>query len=231
QKTIFPNIPIFPTERTTFITFPFPPMLNKDKQTYNLKENSKKDTILWISEPVWELLSIIQKSLEEYFDRKKQEIQHPEIKEFINLANFLEKNILFGDISFEEYSASGSFELIYKPAENTSLELNISSSMVKELAPLVLYLKYLAQPGDLLVIDEPEMNLHPAAQVEMTEFLCMLVNAGLNVLITTHSPYIVDHLSNLIFAKECGRQEDIKKHFYLEQEKSFIPKHSISVYL
>ena len=74
--------------------------------------------------------------------------------------------------------------------------------MTKELVPLVLYLRYLAEPDDLIVIDEPEMNLHPAAQVEIIEFLAMLVNAGLNVLITTHSPYIIDHISNLIVAKK-----------------------------
>ncbi len=87
-------------------------------------------------------------------------------------------------------------------------------------------LKYLAQ---LLIIDEPEMNLHPAAQAEITEFLCMLVNAGLYVLITTHSPYIVDHLSNLIHAKECGKGEDVKTHFYLERASAFVSKTDVSV--
>jgi len=58
--------------------------------------------------------------------------------------------------------------------------------MVKELSPLVLYLRYLALPGELLIIDEPEMNLHPEAQVKMIEFIAMLINAGLRVLVTTH---------------------------------------------
>ena len=74
------------------------------------------------------------------------------------------------------------------------------------------------------------MNLHPAAQVEMTEFLGMLVNAGLNVLITTHSPYIVDHISNLISANELDK-EKVKDYFYLKQATSFLPKDKVSVYL
>ena len=45
--------------------------------------------------------------------------------------------------------------------------MTVSSSMVKELAPLVLYLRYLAKPDELVIIDEPEMNLHPAAQVQI----------------------------------------------------------------
>jgi len=67
----------------------------------------------------------------------------------------------------------------------------IVSSMVKELAPLVLYLHYLVAPNDWIIIDEPEMNLHPTVQIEFIEFLAMLVNAGLQVLITTQSPYIL----------------------------------------
>ena len=37
----------------------------------------------------------------------------------------------------------------------------------------------------MIVIDEPEMNLHPEAQAQLMELLTMLVNCGLNVLITT----------------------------------------------
>ena len=82
--------------------------------------------------------------------------------------------------------------------EGKSIEMHLTSSMVKELAGLVLYLKYLANENDLLIIDEPEMNLHPEAQVKLLEILTMAVNRGLKVLITTHSPYIVDYLCNLM---------------------------------
>jgi len=39
--------------------------------------------------------------------------------------------------------------------------ISAASSMVKKLTPLVLYLRYLAQPREILIIDEPEMNLYP----------------------------------------------------------------------
>lgn len=102
--------------------------------------------------------------------------------------------------------------------------------MVKELSSLVLYLRYLALPGELLIIDEPEMNLHPAAQVEIIEFLAMLVNAGLHVLITTHSPYIVDHLVNLMDANKHQNQDEIVGTFLLEQKDAFIAQDKVSVY-
>jgi predicted ATPase len=75
------------------------------------------------------------------------------------------------------------------------------------------------------------MNLHPAAQVEITEFLAMLVQAGLKVLITTHSPYIVQHLSNLMKAAKSEDKESLKERFYLEKTEAFIPQENVSVYL
>jgi predicted ATPase len=103
--------------------------------------------------------------------------------------------------------------------------------MTKELISLVLYLRYLAQPNDLIVVDEPEMHLHPAAQIEIIEFLAMLVNEGLNVLITTHSPYIIDHLSNLIEAKKHPDPDAIKEYFYLEDARAFLAQEQVSVQL
>ena len=122
-------------------------------------------------------------------------------------------------------------EILYQPSENIKLEMTVSSSMVKELAPLILYLRHLALPNELLIIDEPEMNLHPTAQVQIIEFLAMLVQAGLKVLITTHSPYIVDHLANLMKAAKYEDKESLKEKFCLDSTDAFIPQEKVSVYL
>jgi predicted ATPase len=103
----------------------------------------------------------------------------------------------------------------------------------KELSPLVLYLRYLAQPGALVIVDEPEMNLHPAAQVKITEFLTMLVNAGLRILVTTHSTYLVDHMTNPMEAAKYERADQIAiaEKFFLQRSDAFIPQQDVSVYL
>ena len=70
--------------------------------------------------------------------------------------------------------------------------------MVSELAPLILFLKYLVQPGDMLIIEEPESHLHPAAQRQLARGIVRLVNAGVQVLITTHSETFVTQINHLL---------------------------------
>jgi hypothetical protein len=227
---LFTDVLIFPTERTTFTTLPFSHNQEEHRRDVKLKKETQPEAgIAWrLPEPVRELHRIIESCAGQYFVNKEERVRDPGISQLIKLGKFLEDEILFGAISARRHA--NRLELMYNPSESVSLELNVSSSMVKELTPLVLYLKYLANPGDLIVIDEPEMNLHPVAQVQIAEFLGMLVNAGLYVLITTHSPYIVDHIPNLIRAHGLDK-EKVREYFYLEQTTAFLSKEDVSVYL
>ena len=48
------------------------------------------------------------------------------------------------------------------------------------------------------MVDEPELNLHPANQRRIARLFACLVNLGVKVFITTHSDYIVKELNTLI---------------------------------
>ncbi len=152
------------------------------------------------------------------------------------LLKLFEISILEGNIAIDQ---TGKIKYMFK--ENHKLDLSVSSSMVKSLSGLDVYLRYKASKGDLLIIDEPEMNLHPEAQVKLIEFLSILANNGIKVLITTHSPYIVDHLVNLIEGYE-SKKEHKEKLFWepkyinsgnyeeIKASDIFISKENISVY-
>ena len=77
------------------------------------------------------------------------------------------------------------------------LPLMNSSSMVSELAPIVLYLRHVVERGDVLIIEEPESNLHPSMQVELVRQLAAVVNSGVRVMLTTHSEWVLEELANL----------------------------------
>lgn len=84
-------------------------------------------------------------------------------------------------------------KILFTPTGSSSLTIDVQdvSSSVRALFALDMYVRYFAEKGDLLVIDEPEMNLHPEKQRQLARFLARLVNAGIKVFITTHSDYIL----------------------------------------
>ena len=111
----------------------------------------------------------------------------------------IETSILEGAIGVERFELIDYPHFTYRPDRwKENLPLMRTSSMVSELAPVVLYLRYLVQPGNVLIIEEPESHLHPAMQVEFTRQLAKLVQAGYRVIITTHSEWILEELANVV---------------------------------
>jgi len=93
--------------------------------------------------------------------RKAKAEDDQKIQKYIDLAEILENQLLSGGLAFSTPEPDPRRDILFQATQDVTLEIPIVSSMVKELAPLVLYLRYLAEPGELLIIDEPEMNLHP----------------------------------------------------------------------
>ena len=116
----------------------------------------------------------------------------------IDLAVRLEKKMLAGSIE-TRFSPTGYPEFYYRPRGwDEDMPLMNTSSMVSELAPVVLYLRGIVGTGELLIIEEPESHLHPAMQVEFVRHLAAAVRAGIRVLITTHSEWVLEELANLV---------------------------------
>ena len=90
--------------------------------------------------------------------------------------------------------------LYYQPkgSGQPRLSMSESSSSVRALLDIGFYLRCRAKPGDLLIIDEPELNLHPVNQRALARLVARLVNHGIRVFMTTHSDYIVKELNTLI---------------------------------
>ena len=128
-----------------------------------------------------------------------------------NLSKRIESGMLDGSIVGED-SDIGYPEFYYQPkGMGTRIPLMNSSSMVSELAPVVLYLRHVVQPGDVLIIEEPESHLHPEMQVEFTRQLAAAVNSGIRVMLTTHSEWVLEELANLIRLSDLS--ESHKKEF------------------
>ncbi len=116
-----------------------------------------------------------------------------------DLVRKLEEEVLTGSIHMEKSEVEYP-RFFYTPQDwkEEALPLMNASSMVSELAPVVLYLRHVVEPGDLLIIEEPESHLHPAMQVEFIRTLAEAVRAGIRVIITTHSEWVLEEVANLV---------------------------------
>ena len=97
-----------------------------------------------------------------------------------------------------------------------SIPLHLASSSARGLSDLYFFLQHVAGPNHLLIIDEPESHLDTHNQILMARVLVRCVHAGLKVLITTHSDYLVKELNNLIMLSRDfdGKQDLLKKLKY-----------------
>ncbi len=132
-------------------------------------------------------------------DFLQQLVDFDEPRGQVDLAAKLEREILGGTVQSKK-SETGYPLFSYQPQDWTgeNLPLMNTSSMVSELAPVVLYLRHIVQPGEVLIIEEPESHLHPAMQVEFIRQLAAVVNSGIRVMLTTHSEWVLDELTNLV---------------------------------
>ena len=108
------------------------------------------------------------------------------------------EGLLGGRVAFENGSGSG---LVFRFGSTGELPIQGAASLVRALAGLDLYCRRWSERGDLLIIDEPEMNAHPGRPAPHHRApRARSSTRASGVLLTTHSPYIVDHLVTLVEA-------------------------------
>ena len=108
----------------------------------------------------------------------------------------------FSDIIGGVYRAESNDTIYYETKSRLRLTMGESSSAVRSLLDIGLYLRHVAKEGDLLIVDEPELNLHPRNQRRVARLFARLVNLGVRVFATTHSDYIVKELNTLIMLQQ-----------------------------
>ncbi|WP_336689733.1 MULTISPECIES: AAA family ATPase [unclassified Chryseobacterium] len=187
---------IFPVERNSIYTFSDELSINNNERFELIKELSagKKDI-----NPIELLLKRSTRYPQPIRDglRVAEDLENIKKKDsiFYDFALEIEKELLKGKV---DITNEGNVEFASEKAPKIKLSFHQSSSIVKTLSSLVIYLKHLASYNDLLIIDEPELNLHPDNQVKLTRIFARLINKGLRLVISTHSDYIIREINNLI---------------------------------
>ena len=135
------------------------------------------------------------------------------------------KSFLYGDREISKYFTKilqGSYKIVNKEVyfvtkkNKKQIPMYFSSSATKSLMELYFYVRHSAKHGDLLIIDEPELTLHPDNHIIITRLLAHLANKGIYIFITTHSDYIIKEYNNLIRLNHniTGKDKIMKKYDY-----------------
>ena len=93
-------------------------------------------------------------------------------------------------------------------AENVGFGVSYSLSIVTALLS--------ADPGALIMIENPEAHLHPEGQAKLAELICLVAQRGIQVIVETHS----DHIINGVLVN-CKR---------FEKEGRGIDRENVSIY-
>lgn len=133
--------------------------------------------------------------------------------ETLNLALKLIEKILRGSYQFND-----SEERIVLN-NNRYVKLNFASSGQQESVWILNLLFYYLVKNDpvLFIIEEPESHLFPESQKYISELIALVGNSKHSIIITTHSPYVLGTLNNLLYA----HQTPLK---YIHDADTIIPK-------
>lgn len=157
------------------------------------------------------LLSVVQRDflaqlLEMRFTRRKR--PRRDRQPLWSVAQRIEEEILGGAVEVGGRPGVAHPHFSYRPhGWETGLPLTQASSVVSELAPLVLCLRNV-DPGDLVIIDQPESHLHPAMQVAFTRRIADVIRAGVRVILTTHSEWLLEELGNVVGRAELADRSE-----------------------
>lgn len=106
--------------------------------------------------------------------------------------------------------------IVKKGADPLFIE-NIASGS-KSLGILYILLKTeIISKDSLIILDEPENHLHPEWQIRYAEVICKMVKNGFYVLLTSHSPYMIQALKT--YSEKEGIFDKKVNFYFAEKEK------------
>ena len=199
--------------------------INYDGETCFLTLQNQSPNIIMIETPlVWNLMQLFSKLpiIENEMDIT---LEYPAIMKDLHWnLTFKSKNTgidisrMIQDIINGRFKQDNFGKFIFNK-EDKKVELINTATGIKYFGILqVLSQNNYLNKDIVLVLDEPEVHLHPKWQLKMAELIVELVKNGVKILVNSHSPYMIEAL------KRYSEQENIedKTNFYLAENKEIL---------
>ncbi|WP_076410420.1 AAA family ATPase [Shewanella sp. UCD-KL12] len=84
----------------------------------------------------------------------------------------------------------------------------------------VVILCFMAKKGDLVIIENPEIHLHPKSQAQLGSFLSFIASSGIQLIIETHSEHLIQKIRTEV-KNETIECEDVIIHYKSATQKPF----------
>lgn len=176
---------------------------------YSVMDDRQKSTMDYCTQNYLE--RVLQ--IKSYFDRGPSQLLKKELNNNSNIDEAILKMAIakIEEILKGEYKNSDGEELL-KLSDSEFIKLNYASSGQQEAVWITNMLFYymLGNMKTYFIIEEPESHLFPEAQKAITELISIAKNDKNKVLITTHSPYILGSINNLLYADKIGKSKNKK---------------------
>ncbi|GAA3956593.1 AAA family ATPase [Hymenobacter antarcticus] len=136
--------------------------------------------------------------------------------EFANSFSLSRKEISELDIQFlnVKYLHIDGRDFIKIPEREEPLMLLEAASGIQSVTPLLVLLEHLSrntEQAQSFIIEEPELNLFPTAQFELVKILvekCARLDGQNDLVLTTHSPYVLTALNLMCYAFRIAQQDE-----------------------
>ena len=202
-----------PASRTGFM-LTYPQLISNSIQLSFSPESEENASALTL--PYVDFLQLITK-----FESKKKVS-----KKYEEIIAYIENSMTRGNLSIKKDMLP---VIQYHPEGSKSeLPLYVASSIVSEIAPLLLLFKSDIK-FNTLIIEEPEAHLHPELQQKMARLLINIMNLGIPVWYTTHSDTILQHVNNMIKLFNNPKKDELMQEYGYKKE-DLLAKDNVRMY-
>ena len=154
--------------------------------------------------------------------RRNPKSKNPRLEQQVNawLGELMPGVSVSAKYDADTHSAQIKVDNYYTKGDST-IATNIGFGISYVLPILVTGL--IAKKGSFMIVENPEAHLHPAAQSKIGRFLAIVANAGVNVIIETHSDHVINGIQ-----VSCAKNEidhgNVIINFFSQNNNSLQPE-------
>ena len=132
-------------------------------------------------------------------------------------CNYWLKKILGCEIETEDIVGTDNIKVMYSQNRNRSVRPRNTGGGVSYLV-VVLVICLAAKRDDVVLIENPEIHLHPLAQSLLTDFFIFISKTGVQLVVETHSDHIFNGVRKNIHQKKIDSKSASVLFFNLDKD-------------